>query len=244
MQKFHSDFCILTSELEGSMALMRRRSFLLGLCGAAICAGCNFPTAMYFLMPEAREPAEYKKLASDDKKKEVKVVLWAYSQLDVRTELIQADRQLTDVLAKQLRTTSEENQEKVTIVSPRKVEEYKNTHPNWKSLDPLEIGRYFKADYVVSLEIDEFSLYAPNAQRMMYQGRIHILVSLADVNNPDESLSPHEFSDHFPSEARGGIDSLDMPVGMFRQQFLAHVAKQLSFLFVPHQKRDRVMLME
>jgi hypothetical protein len=230
--------------MEESMSGLGRRSFLLGLCGAGLLAGCNFPTAMYFLMPEAQEPAEYKRLASDDKKKEVRVVLWTYSSLDMRAEFIQADRLLTDLLAKHINKMSQENQEKVTVVSPRKVEDYKNTHPEWKSYREEEIGHYFKANYVVSLEINQLSLYEPNAHEQLYSGRAHILVKVVDVENPDDSPHPTEFTDRYPTELRGGIDTLDIPVMVFRQKFLEHVAKRLSYYFVNHQKRERVMVMD
>jgi hypothetical protein len=223
---------------------VRRRSFLLGLCGTIFIAGCNFPTAMYFLFPENKEPAEFHRLASDDDKKETKVVIWTYMGLDPRPEFAQVDRQLTELLAQQIRQMSEENREKVTIIKPRLVEEYKNAHPNWKSLDPEQVGRYFKADYVVGLEIDQLSLYEPNAHDTLYRGRTHILVSLVDVHNPDETLQPKEFTDLYPGDLRGGLDTFDMPVTMFREQFLKHIARRLSFYFVNHQKRDRVMVMD
>jgi hypothetical protein len=138
---------------------------------------------------------------------------------------------------------TEENQEKLTVVSPRKVEDYKNTHPEWKSLRLEEVGHYFKADYVVQLEIDQLSLYEPNAHEQLYSGRTHILVSVVDVKNPDESPHPTEFTDRYPTEARA-IDALDMPPMVFRQKFLDHVAKRLSYFFVNHQKRERVMVMD
>jgi hypothetical protein len=226
------------------MSGFSRRGLLLGLCGAGLLAGCDFPSCMFFLMPEAREPAEYKRLASADKKKEVRVVLWTYSALDVRTEFIQADRLLTDFLSQHIHKMSEENGEKLTVVSPRKVEDYKNTHPDWKALPLEEVGHYFKADYVVSLEIDQLSLYEPNSNETLLSGRTHILVSVADVRHPDASPHPTEFTDRYPAELRGGIDTLDMPLMVFRQKFLDHVANRLSYYFVNYQKRERVMAMD
>lgn len=223
---------------------LRRRSFLLGLCAAVLVAGCNFPTAMYFLFPEAKEPAEFHRLASDDNKKETKVVIWTYMGLNSRPEFAQADRQLTEAFAQQLRQQSEENREKLTVIKPRLVEEYKNTHPNWKSLDPEQVGRYFKADYVIGLEIDQFSLYEPKAHETMYRGRTNILVSLVDVHNPDESPQPRDFTDLYPGDLRGGLDTFDMPVTLFRQKFMEHVAHRLAFYFVNHQKRDRVLVLD
>jgi hypothetical protein len=229
---------------EAAMKGLRRRGFLAGLCGAVLAAGCNFPTAMYFLFPENKEPAEYRRLASEDPKKEVTVVLWTYMGLDLRPETAQFDRALTEALARHIRQMTEENREKVTLVKPRLVEEYKNTHPDWKGLDPEQVGRYFKADYVISLEIDQLSLYEPNANQQLYRGRAHLLVSLVDVKNPDENPQPHEFSDLFPGDLRGGEDASDMPVMQFRQKFVEHIARRLSFYFVNHPKHDRVMVMD
>lgn len=222
---------------------LRRCGWLLGLCVAAVAAGCSFPGIMYFLMPEAKEPAEYKRLASDDKKKEVKVVLWTYMGLDTRMEFTQVDRQLTDLLARQIRKVSEENEEKVSIISPRKVEEFKNEHPNWKSLDLDEVGRNFKADYVISLEIDQFSLYAPNAHEMLLQGKTHMSVSLVDVAHPEETLPAREFTYIYPGE-QGAIDNFSMPISQFRQMFLEKLAQRLTYYFVNHPKRERVMMMD
>jgi hypothetical protein len=223
---------------------LRRRSFLLGLCGTVLVAGCNFPTAMYFLFPESKEPAEFHRLASDDNKKETKVVIWTYMGLDPRPETAQVDRQLAEALAQQIRRMTEENKEKLTLVKPRQVEEYKNAQPNWKSLDLEQVGRYFKADYVICLEIDQLSLYEPNAYETLYRGRTRILVSLVDVHNPDETQQPREFTDLYPGDLRGGLDTSDLPKTSFRDQFIQHIARRMAFYFVNHQKRDRVMVMD
>lgn len=222
---------------------LRRLGLLLGLCIAAVAAGCSFPAVMYFLMPEAKEPAEYKRLASDDKKREIKVLLWTYMGLDTRMEFTQVDRQLTELLARQIRKMSEENDEKLTFISPRKVEEYKNEHPNWKTLDPDQVGRFFHADYVISLEIDQFGLYAPNAHEMLLQGKSHMLISLVDVKQPDESLPSREFTYIYPGE-QGALDNFSMPIAQFRQIYLEKLARRLTYWFVNHPKHDRVMMMD
>jgi hypothetical protein len=223
-----------------AMRGLRRRSFLLSLWGSALLAGCNFPTAMYFLMPEAREPAECKRLASEDSKKEVKVVLWPYMSLDPREEFIQADRYLSNQLAEEIRRLSQENREKVTVIKPSLVEQYKSRHPDWQSIDAAKIGHYYNADYVINLEIDKLSLYEPNA-REMYQGYAHIHVSVVDVNHPDDPQQK-EFTDRYPSEVRGGWDTFDMEPSVFREKFLGHIARRLAFYFVDHQKRERMVV--
>lgn len=45
---------------------------------------------MYWRLPEDKDPAERKRLAAEDGKKEVKVVFWTYMGQDTRAEFIQA----------------------------------------------------------------------------------------------------------------------------------------------------------
>lgn len=222
------------------MKRWHRLGFGLSLCGAVVAAGCSFPGNLYFIMPEAKEPAEYKKLASENKKKEISVVVWTYAPLEMREEFVQVDRKLAELLAKQINQMSKENGEKVTVVSPRKVEVYKNEHPEWASIDPQKVGRYFHADYVINVEINELSLYEPRTNETLLRGRAKFLVKLVDIEHPDESPSLEHFNDIYPNEARY-IDGNDVDRFAFRDKFLTHTAKHLAFHFVDHPKRDRMV---
>ncbi len=221
---------------------LRRRTFLLGLWGSLLTAGCSFPNNLYFLMPEAKDPAELKRLASQDSKKEVKVVLWTYMSLDPSTEFIQADRRLAIMLAEEIRRLSEENGEKVSVVKTNLVEQYKSRHPNWQALELTTVGHDFNADYVINLEIDKLSLYEPNANQSLYRGHTEILVSVVDMKNPDD-VQHKEFNDRYPTEA-GGLTPFDLSASMFRDQFLAHVAKRLALYFVDHKRRTKMVMMD
>jgi hypothetical protein len=63
--------------------------------------------------------------------------------LDANKELIQGDRRLADRLAEEIRRSSEVSNEKVTIVKPSLVEEYKSRHPNWQALELTRSGSRF-----------------------------------------------------------------------------------------------------
>jgi hypothetical protein len=218
---------------------------LTGLLGASLCAGCDLASLAYFVLPEPKENAELKRLASDDKKKEVKVVILTYSALDPRRDTLQADRQLTELLARQLNELCQQNEEKVSIVPPRKVEEFKNLHPSRRGYDPAVVGKEFKADYVVYLELNQLSLYENGTGDMLARGRIHLTVSLIDVHHPDEEQDPREFVCTYPSDSTGPKEICpEMPLSLFRQQFLSYVAKRLSWYFAPHPKHDRVTQMD
>ncbi len=210
-----------------------------GLLAAALCAGCDPATMMYFLTPETKEAPELRRLASDDKKKEVKVVILTYSAMEPRLEFTQADRQLADLLARQLADLAKANEEKLVIVPPRKVEEYKNQHPSRRGCEPCEVGKFFKADYVIYLELNQMSLYERGSANQMLRGRANISVSLIDMQHPDDQ-ERSEFTCVYPSDSRGAIDvSPETPPNVFRAQFFAYVAKRLSWYFAPHSKRER-----
>src|SRR5262249_709605 len=129
------------------------------------------------------------------------------------------------------------NEEKVVLVPQHKIEEFKNSHPDWHDLSPHEIGCKFKVDYVVVLEISQLSLYEKG--RTMYRGQAQISLTLVDVSHPDEpACSP--FSYQYPSEAKGGGMDIDstMPPSRFRADFLDMMAKRLVRYFAAHSSRD------
>lgn len=225
------------------MKALRRRMIFLSLWSSILLAGCSFPQSLYFIMPEAKDPADLKRLADPDGKKEVKVVLWTYMNLDPREEFIQADRHLAIKLAEEIRRLCDENKEKVTIVKPNQVEQYKSRHPNWKSYELAQVGHDFNADYVVNLEIDKLSLYEPNANQQLYRGQTEIQVSVLDMQHPDD-LQNKEFTDRYPAEARGDMTPFEITPHAFRDKFLEHVAKRLAFYFVDHKRRTKMVMMD
>jgi hypothetical protein len=221
------------------MVSIRRQWWMAGLMGlASLGAGCNpllFPAFLFG--PEPREEARLKKLASTDKKKEVKVVILPYLVgLETRQEFIGADYLLSDLLARQLKKLFEFNEEKVKIVSPQKVEDFKNKHAAWrKEVDLQEIGRNFQADFVICLEISSLSLYEKGSANQIYRGRANIKVSVLEVNDAEDAAMPRDYSYVYPSDARGGVAvDIDTPPSKFREQFLNYVAKQVAWLFSAH----------
>jgi hypothetical protein len=165
------------------------------------------------------------------------VVILTYSGLETRAEFIQADRQLAELLARRLLALAQENGEKLSLVPARRVEDYKNTHPDWQQLDLHQIGRDLAADYVVYLEINSLSMYEKGGNQF-FRGRANISVNLVDVNNPDEPPAHTSYVDVFPTDARGGISVFDADPAQFRESFLGYVAQRLSWYFSRYPKRD------
>src|SRR5947208_14203691 len=145
-------------------------------------------------------------------------------------------------LASQLEKLDKENKENVTLINPSKVEEYMRENPDWNSthLDLPAIGKHFKADYVIYLEIGSLSLYQPDTFGTFYRGLANVTVSLVDVNKPDDyTLGSREISFCYPPEAQGGsmaVDS-DTPPQMFKQKFIEALGQRLSWMFAARPTR-------
>lgn len=227
------------------MSKVQRRIFIiLGLI--VIAGGCNpFLLPFYLTAKAPMTPAEYFKLASDDNKKDVKVVILTYSGLETRPEFIQADREIARQTALQLQRQSKLNEEKLTVINPLKVEEYKASHPDWNDgLDLAAIGKHFKADYVVYMEIGNLSMYQPGSSGTFYRGQANITLSLVKVDTPDDfTLSPKEFVYSYPPESQGGnraVDS-DTPPQMFKMEFLQSLGLRLAWQFTERTSQDGYM---
>jgi len=204
-------------------------------------SGCNMLSLPFFLFgPEPKVPPILKGVAAEDKKKEIKVaVLTTFAVLEMSPELMRADRELSEQLCKHLGELCKYNEENVTILSSRKVEEYKNQHPDWKSEDLDKIGKALGVDDLIFLEIEEMTLYQKQTFNTLFQGCARISVKLIDVHNPEEVPADEEFQCIFPTETHGSwtVDSASS-IHVFRQQFLSFVGRKLSWRFSAHLQKD------
>jgi hypothetical protein len=209
------------------------------ILGAGLCSGCNIMALPFFLIPGMDPKHDAKcKLASDDKDKEVKVVLLASAGLEIRPEFLRVDRELSHLIAAQLREAFKKNEEKVTVVPISKVEKYKDEHPNWHSLEPEEIGKYFNADYVIDIEIDSLSLYEPGSSNTLYRGRAAISIAVINTHQSvDGPIYKEEYTCEYP-RARGPIPTNDGNAVQFRQAFLNVVAREIAWRFTSHPVED------
>lgn len=222
------------------MATSRR----LGLCSAllltaALSTGCNLMALPFFLLPgfEPKHDAKFK-LAAADKEQEVKVVILSSSGLETRPEFLRVDRDLASMLAMHLREGFKKNKEKVTVVPTSKVENYKDTHPNWRQLDPQEIGRHFEADYVIDLEINKITLFEPGSANTLYHGNAEVAIKVVKTEQGAENPAyVEEYQTNWP-RARGPIPADNNNAAGFRQRFLDVVAREISWRFTAHLVED------
>ena len=216
------------------------RCCILGLLGIVLfSSGCNLAALCYFLVPGMDSTFEPPcKLVGADKDKEVRVVFLVSTGLETRPEFIRVDRELSRLVNAQLTEAFKKNKEKVMLVPVSLVEKYKDEHPNWRSTPPDEIGKYFNADKVVSLEVDSLSLYEKGSSNMLYHGVAEVSISVIDMSKAaDGPVYNDEYRTEFP-KTRGHIPASDSSVSAFRQKFLSIVARDLAWKFTAHPTED------
>ena len=171
------------------------------LAAVLVGAGCNGPSLLYFLYPgpDPQQDPEFAKLASDDKDKEVKVLILAYSSgVETRPEFLMVDHELTDQLSRLLQQSAKENKKKISVVPPRQVRDFKSRHPDWYAGKLEDVGKHFDADYVIYLEIDSLSLYETGSHNTLYRGRAKIFVTLVDMHQEGYDPARRTFVCEYP----------------------------------------------
>ena len=207
----------------------------------ALAMGCNLPSLVYFLAPgDPREPPLLMPLTPPEKGKPVRIAVIAYAGGELRPEFVTAERDLTGQLAQQLFQSFKDEKQAVSIVPGSKIQEFKDSHPGWKSMDLKEVAQNFKVDYLIYLEIDSMSLYETGSQNTLYRGRANITATVLNVHKPDESPYPKSFNCVYP-QSKGPI-SVDesTPPRAFYLAFMNYVAKRLSWYFVPHEMNQEI----
>jgi len=219
-------------------AFSRRWLVVLAWLGLLTLVGCNPATMLFFFLPiEPKEPAKFS-LAQEGAKKakdrhhQTKVLVHTTLGPGVDMEFLNVDRQLNSSVSRKLDELCKANKEKVVLIAPSKLEQFKRNHPNWANLDPAEIGKALEADYVISLEVAKMTIYYPNARGRLLRGQCAISIDVIDVDAEPGDLPAYteEYTTVYPNENPTDIDATTNPAS-FRKGFLDRVSTDIAFRF-------------
>jgi hypothetical protein len=223
------------------MAGLRQRLQLVVLLivAAVMTTGCNIMSLPYFLMmgSDLKPPPADTALA--DQGKEIKAVVLAYCNGEMRPEFVGVERDLASALTRSLEKLCKDNKDKVTLIQPGKVQTFKNKNPDWQTMKLDEIGKQLGADKVIYLGIDSLTLYEKGSANQLYHGRAEISVYLAKVNDPDQFPTENHFTCEYPS-SRGPISVDDQNAREFYLAFVNYMAKRMSWYFTAHAIDDDI----
>ena len=123
---------------------------------------------------------------------------------------------------------------KISIVDPREVAEWTDEH-DWE--DFTEVGQALKADMVVGIDVEEFSLYQ---SQTLYQGKARLAITVYDVADGGKTVYRKAIPRiTFPPNR--GVDTA-MPEDDFRRRFVVHLADMVGRHFYSHDAQADVAL--
>lgn len=206
------------------------------LAAVTMSMGCNFASMSYFLMPwmDDKTPP---KMPLTTNKKEVTVVVHAYfahpleAQGNFVGDLHGVDGDLSERFTVALKKRYEENRDRIKIIPHYQVRSFVNRNGDSRLVSAYEIGKHFNADYVISLEINNLSLYKRGSSRTLLSGQTELSVTLFDMSKPrQESLVLDEaYRSEYPTS--GEEDAASTSLSQFRNRFLTQISKEVSRWF-------------
>ena len=203
----------------------RRRRWLPGLSILALTAtagGCTqLLLTSLFMLSKYETPPEFTEL----KGKKTAVVCRPL------VELQYSSSSAADQLARVTGMLLKQKGKKIEIVNPQKIESWTDEH-DWD--DFAEVGKAVKADYVVGIEIEEFSLYQGQT---IYQGKARVRVTVHDMQKDGDIAFEKQLPEIvYPPSA--GIPTSEKSEEEFRRQFTGIVAEQIGRVFYAYDHRD------
>jgi hypothetical protein len=203
------------------------------LVGAALTANGCTPGSLGYLLTLGQDMKIPPQFALAESGKEVKVVIVADAGMNFSPELSDIDKLLATRFIEVLGERCKANKENVKIVPAYKVDAYRQRQLDWRSVSAQAIGKYFGADYVINLDISKISLFEEKT-RQLYRGRAEIAVKVIKVNEPDGEGLKYQSDYVCPEYPRTYPVDATLSIGIFRSQFLAYVAEELSRYFTAY----------
>ena len=170
-----------------------------------------------------------------------RIVVVTYAEIDTQTEYGHVDQELNDMLSRMLFKGLDEptnqfvdKKRDIRVIKASKVAKWQDEHHDWTSMDPAEIGKALKADYVIYIEVGKMSFYEDGPSQILYHGQADVTLSVVRVENEEVALPRETISIHYPN-GRPIPVSPDIPPAKFRRDFIRRVAERLSWYFLPHE---------
>jgi len=215
-------------------ATRRRWIWLLGAClSLMLTAGCQQFVILSYLIggPPSIEPDFDKETGQTLKGKENTVAVVCFAPREMQLEFPNID----DEIAAQVAFRLGEN--KITIVKPDYVRAWIDAHPKWELAE--EIGREFKANYVVEIELSSFSLYE-GTSTTLFRGRTEadIHVTEVDEGGHGDRIFSKELDFHFP--VRVPRSSTEGDLIPFKREYISRLSDKIGWMFYESYNGDMI----
>jgi hypothetical protein len=209
---------------------------LLGLWLVGLSSGCNLLAPFYFVAILSGKDARVAPVFEFPPDAQ-RLLVVTYMPVGTQIEVGHFDQELDEAVARRLFEGFEADGKEIQVIKASRLAKWQDENPDWRSMEPDEIGRALKADYVVYLELDHLRFYGEGSNKTLYEGNVEVSISVVRVNEDDgEIVLPKDtLTVEFP---RGRPMATDMPISRFRREFIRRLTEQICWYFLPHETRD------
>jgi hypothetical protein len=219
----------------------RRRTWLaLFLNGILLSFGCSPSSLTMFLAGITDDKMPPEKGIIESKKKEVTVAVMAsFSHLEDRPEVLPADAEMAELVAQHMRLRCQANKEKLKLIPVAQVRSFQNKVGERNGVSAVDVGKHFKTDYVVFLDINALSLYEKKSYGQLYRGTTDIEISLYDMHKEEGEYKTFTKLYRCEYPGTGPQDAGSFSQVQFRSLFLTKVAREVSKIFIAYPSDER-----
>ena len=193
--------------------------------------GCSPLTTIAWLRDDGKAPAQYK-LEPHEGKKEVTVAVIVTLSADISTKPQFADlnRDLAAAVGKTLVEETAKEKVKVKVVEQSKIEKLQNASPErFAVTNRSEIAQRLGADYLISVELSRFGLFAGGFGRELPQGSAAMMISVFEAGTDGKTKYEYPFDWQAPQRTTG-----DIPASNYQQGFVTLLGKKIAEHHVKH----------
>lgn len=213
----------------------RRRMFGPLFCMAIVCIACTGCKAVVFLGyliggPPSIEPEFDKqtKFSLKDDGKRIAVVCYAPKEL--KFDIEDVDVELARYVAMRL------NGHGMKVIAPAAVQNWLDKNDDWDS--PAEVGRALEADWVVYIDMQEYSLWEKGSMELR-RGRTTAMIKVFDMNEGDgEEIFTKELVSVYP--IRAPKPAHEMKRERFKSLYMSRLSDEIGQLFYEHFAGDEI----
>lgn len=203
-------------------AICRLAALLLLTAGLS---GCQAVMMLGYLVggPPSSDPDFHVKTKESLDKKGTTVLVYCYAPKEVKWANDRVDFDLAKHLAHQL------NQKKIKVVDPDRVYAWLDKHDKWKKTS--ELGKVFKVDYVIHVDLREYGLYEPNSPNL-YRGRADAIINVVKMDDDRRDgnlIYTNAVKSYFPT--RAPVDANQMSFAEFKKRYLSALSYEIGTLF-------------
>jgi hypothetical protein len=211
----------------------RATALLASLLILLLIPGCNYFILLGYLIggPPQLQPLFEKETRKSFTDRDVRVAVVAFAPDD----LTKFHDNIDQMLAVRISALLYKN--KIEVINPDAINAWMVNNPDWDS--PAEIGADFDVNFVVYVDISDFSLYEQDSTSL-FRGRCEAIVSVYEMETDGNGkrIFTKNVTSVFPTQIPRSAS--DISYETFRHEYFFRLADEIGRLFYPYGNGDDI----